>query len=270
MTIEINSDLIQNNIQLKTGIENETTTEQTSTKPAVILSMDEYFNQKRIPKNIIQVWKTWSKKTPAMFSSNIELLKRKNPTYTYMFFKDEMIDDFFIENYPEYFETYKNLPTNIQKVDFCRYVLLYHYGGFYFDMDIKMLKPLDNSLLNNECVFPVDEIINQNNCVGDIRFDYFCGKIDILLGQYGFACCKNSPFMKQLIDFIHNNLQNYIASYKTTKNIEYFVYQTTGPDFVTKEYMKYKNKKAIKILTYKERQHFGKYAKHEYIGTWKT
>lgn len=272
MTIEINSDLIQNNIQLKTSnalnfAEKQNTTDED--KSTVVVTMDEYFNEKRIPKNIIQVWKTWSSKTPAMFSSNVELLKKKNPSYKYMFFKDEMIDEFFTENYPEYYETYQNLPLNIQKVDFCRYVLLYHYGGFYFDLDIKMLHPLDNSLLTNECVFPVDEIIDPETCKGDVRFNTYCDKIDILLGQYGFGCCKKSPFMKQLIDAIHNNLDNNIKTYKRTKNREYFVYQTTGPDFVTKEYLKYKNKKSIKILTYAKRQHFGKYAIHEYIGTWK-
>jgi len=265
MTINISSDLIKSDVEIKRDDE-----KQTNTVPTIILSSDKYFKNKLIPKNIIQVWKTWSNKIPEMFSSNIKLLKKKTPDYTYMLFKDAMIDDFFIENYPDYFKTYNKLPTNIQKVDFCRYVLLYHYGGFYFDMDIKMLEPLDDSLLTNECVFPVDEFINKNECEGDIRFDYFCGKIDILLGQYGFACSIKSPFMKQLIDSIHNNVDKYITSYKSIKNIEYFVYKTTGPDFVTKEYIEYNNKKDIKILTYKERQHFGKYAKHDYIGTWKV
>jgi len=33
--------------------------------------------------------------------------------------------------------------------------------------------------------------------------------------------------------------------------------------------MEYKNKEDIHILEYPEAQYFGKYAKHNYIGTWK-
>ena len=48
-----------------------------------------------------------------------------------------------------------------------------------------------------------------------------------------------------------------------------YVYQSTGPDFVTDVYMNYKNKYKIKILEYNVGQYFGKYAKHNYYGTWK-
>ena len=125
----------------------------------IIFNGDYSSKKEKIPKNIIQVWKSWTNKDPFLiYTKNINLLKSTNPSYKYMFFKDKEIDTFFTENYPEYYDTYKNLPINIQKVDFCRYVILYHYGGFYFDLDIEAIHPLDDFLLNNECVFPIDEI----------------------------------------------------------------------------------------------------------------
>lgn len=221
---------------------------------------------KRIPKRIIQVWKTWSEKSPQMFSSYIESIKSVNPEYEYMFFKDNEINKFLEQNYPEYYDTFLKLPLNIQKVDFFRYIAIYHYGGFYFDLDVKALQPLDN-LLDNNCVFPVDEIITKDMCKMK-RFAKFCEKdMNFLLGQYAFGAAPGDPFIKLVIDKIHMNIHNYIHYF--IPNSDDYVYKTTGPDFITNLYSTYKKKDDIKILYYDKRQCFGKYATHDYVGTWK-
>jgi mannosyltransferase OCH1-like enzyme len=220
----------------------------------------------RIPKRIIQVWKTWSEKSPQMFSNYIESIKKVNPGYEYMFFKDNQINQFLEQNYPEYYDTFLKLPLNIQKVDFFRYIAIYHYGGFYFDLDVKGVQPLDN-LLENRCVFPVDEIITKEMCKLE-RFKKFCDKdINFLLGQYAFGAAPGDPFIKLVIDKIHMNINNYIHYF--IPNSDDYVYKTTGPDFITNVYSSYKNKDDIKILHYDKRQCFGKYATHDYVGTWK-
>jgi mannosyltransferase OCH1-like enzyme len=220
----------------------------------------------RIPKRIIQVWKTWSEKSPQMFSSYVESIKKVNPGYEYMFFKDNQINLFLEQNYPEYYDTFLKLPLNIQKVDFFRYIAIYHYGGFYFDLDVKALQPLDN-LLENRCVFPVDEIITKEMCKLE-RFKKFCDKdINFLLGQYAFGAAPGDPFIKLVIDKIHMNINSYIHYF--IPNSDDYVYKTTGPDFITNVYSGYKNKDDIKILHYDKRQCFGKYATHDYVGTWK-
>lgn len=220
----------------------------------------------RIPKRIIQVWKTWSEKSPQMFSNYIESIKSVNPGYEYIFFKDNQINQFLEKNYPQYYDTFLKLPLNIQKVDFFRYIAIYHYGGFYFDLDVKALQPLDN-LLDNNCVFPVDEIITKEMCKSK-RFEKFCEKdMNFLLGQYAFGAAPGDPFIKLVIDKIHMNIHNYIHYF--IPNSDDYVYKTTGPDFITNLYSTYKKKDDIKILYYDKRQCFGKYATHDYVGTWK-
>jgi len=229
--------------------------------------IDSVNQPKTIPKRIIQAWKTWSSKKPEMFSLYIESIKNKNPNYEYLFFKDGQIDEFLKNNYPHYYETFQRLPMNIQKMDFFRYVALYHFGGFYFDLDITALEPLDE-LLDNDCVFPIDEIIHKNMC-STKRFNNFCrNRLEFLLGQYGFACSQKNKFVKVLVDGIHNNIDTYVKNY--VANSEDYVYITTGPDYVTNMYMTYKNKDDITILHYPKRQYFGKYARHTFAGTWKT
>ena len=48
-----------------------------------------------------------------------------------------------------------------------------------------------------------------------------------------------------------------------------YVYNSTGPDFVTKLYINYKNQDKVEVLKYEKPHYFGKYAVHMHYGTWK-
>ena len=225
---------------------------------------DSIFTDDNIPKIIIQTWKT--NNVPQRYMPLIDSVKQHNPDYEYLFFTDESIEKFFKTHYPEYWNTYNTLPIKIQKIDFFRYVAVYHYGGFYLDLDISVLKPFD-PLLRNSCVFPVDEYIDTRVCKHP-RYKPYCDKgHNFLLGQYAFAASPKHPFIKILIDHIHTNLNKYIRL--VDFNSEEYIYKTTGPDFVTDIYINYRNKDGIKILDNGRRQYFGDYARHNYFGTWK-
>ena len=233
-------------------------------------------NAEIIPKNIIQVWIDFDKKLssskdyPSHYNSYVKSVKRINPTFNHMFFNEAKIEEFLKTEYPEYYVTYTKLPVNIQKVDFFRYIAMYHYGGFYFDLDIKALEPLDE-LLSYECVFPIDNFIGPDMCSMN-RYKEYCKKnMDFLLGQYAFGAKPRHSFFRVLIDGIHKNIDQYIHTFKTQKYevFEDYVYETTGPDYVTTQYMNYAKKESITILEYPERQYFGKYARHSYKGSWK-
>lgn len=217
-----------------------------------------------IPKIIIQTWK--SNSIPTRYVKLIESIKTNNPDYNYLFFTDNDIETFLRMNYPEYYQTYLSLPIKIQKIDFFRYVAVYHYGGFYMDLDMSCLNSFDE-LLKYNCIFPVDEFISEYMCKMP-RYKNICDKGQyFLLGQYAFAAAPKHPFIKSIIDIIHTNIGRYV------KNVMYnnddYVYKTTGPDFVSNVYLHYDDKKDIFILNNGKRQYFGDYAKHNYFGTWK-
>lgn len=227
---------------------------------------NKYYTQ-RIPKRIIQTWK--NKIIPPQYADDVESVKTHNSTYEYIFFTDEDIEIFLETHYPEYYVTYKKLPKQIQKIDFFRYVAIYHYGGFYLDLDVRVFKPFDE-LLHHYAIFPIDLHITpylyklENN----ERFKKLYEKGQkIMVGQYAFAATPQHPFIKELIDAIHNNIDIYIQKYKEDKSLQY-VYETTGPDFVTNKYLDMKPND-VHILYHKEGQHFGSYAVHNHYGTWK-
>lgn len=221
----------------------------------------------KIPKIIIQTWK--SEDIPDKYIKDILSLKKYNLDFEFKFFSDQDIDNFLKNNYPEYYKIYKKLPKKIQKIDYFRYVAIYHYGGFYFDLDISGLKSLA-SLCNKSCIFPIDMHIKKEMCK-DTRYKFYCkNNMNYLLGQYAFAAVPKHPFIKKIIESINKNIDKYILDSRTPfGDTHNYVYKSTGPDFITDVYMSYNNKKDITILYHPNGQYFGNYAKHNYYGTWK-
>jgi len=222
-------------------------------------------NEKQpIPKIIIQTWKTTN--VPTRYKPLVDSIKSKNSGYKYMFFTDADIETFLKTNYAEYYKTYLKLPITIQRIDFFRYIAIYHYGGFYMDLDMDCLKPFDD-LLHYKCVFPIDEFISKEMGEYPRYKSYRDRGYNFLLGQYAFAAEPKHPFIKSLIDKIHQNINNYIKNVDTGSHD--YVYKTTGPDFCTDLFIDYPDKSNILILNNNKRQYFGDYAKHHYFGTWK-
>jgi len=230
-----------------------------------------------IPRIIIQVW-VQKDGGPLMVPANqvnyMNKFRKLNPSFEHMFFNGDDIDQFFKSNYPEYYAVYNNLPFFIQKLDFFRYLAIYHYGGFYFDMDVEPHRPLDEEIMNHSAVFPVDEYASAMDCQNPRMNSYCLVGQNFLLGQYAFGATAKHPFMKVLVDKIKENLGNYILVANKMKgmdrnSIHYFVYKTTGPDFVTDCYVRYQNKEQLFILSNGKRQVFGDYATHKYVGLWK-
>jgi len=264
--------LLQYNLSFNEGFANTERKEENGEDNKNVLNTDslqseDNINTDTIPKIIIQTWKTQT--VPLKYKTMVDSLRNLNPDYEYKFFSDNDIDEFLKKNYPDYYMTYAKLPIKIQKIDFFRYIAVYHFGGFYFDLDMKGLQPLDEIVLNNQCVFPVDEMINSELCKQK-RYQHFCSQnMYFLLGQYAFAAKAKDPFIKLLIDNIHMNIGEIIQKYSMVANKEMYVYTTTGPDYVSNLYLQYNDKLNVKILHNNKRQYFGNYAQHKFFGTWK-
>jgi mannosyltransferase OCH1-like enzyme len=230
--------------------------------------IDHFINDNKIPKIIIQTWK--DNNIPDKYINDIESIKKYNPEYKYLFFTDKDIETFLKVNYPNnYYIIYLKLPLVIQKIDFFRYVAIYHYGGIYLDLDITCFHSFDE-ILKYDVVFPVDHNFNELMCKKS-RFKEYCNKNQLfMLGQYAFAASPKNDFIKLLIDVIEKNIDEYINLYQLWGKTLQYTYSTTGPDFVTDIYIDYDKKDNIHILHYNKDQYFGKYAKHNFFGTWKN
>src|ERR1700730_2525464 len=142
--------------------------------------------QHRIPKRIIQTGKDIHQplRNRAVMS-NIRLL---NPDYEYLFFDDGQVEEFVEREFPHYRAVFDSFQYSIQRYDFFRYLAVYRYGGFYFDLDVMLASDL-SSLLNSGCVFPFEGLTLSRY----LRKHY---KMDWEIGNYAFGAAAGHPFLK--------------------------------------------------------------------------
>ena len=97
-----------------------------------------------IPKRIIQTGK--SSNLPLKERAAVCNLKLLNPDFEYLFFDDGQVESFIDQHFPEYREVFNSFPFRIQRYDFFRYLAVYQFGGFYFDLDLFLASSLFESV----------------------------------------------------------------------------------------------------------------------------
>jgi len=138
---------------------------------------------------IVQTGKTvpTSLRTKAMVS-NIRLL---HPEYEYVFYDDLRVEKFIDEEFPEYKRLFNSFPYRIQRYDFFRYLVIYRYGGFYFDLDMLMASDV-SKLLDSGCVFPFEGLTFSHHLRTACQMDWE-------IGNYAFGAAPGHPFLEKVI-----------------------------------------------------------------------
>jgi inositol phosphorylceramide mannosyltransferase catalytic subunit len=126
----------------------------------------------RIPKRIIQTGKQIDQ--PLRYRAVMSNVKLLNPGYEYLFFDDERVRTFIEKEFPQYLEVFDSFPFPIQRYDFFRYLAVYHYGGFYFDLDVLLASSLSD-LLESGCVFPFEGLTYSRYLRAQHRMDWQIG-----------------------------------------------------------------------------------------------
>jgi inositol phosphorylceramide mannosyltransferase catalytic subunit len=183
-----------------------------------------------IPRIIIQTGA--DKPRTVLESAAIYTVRSLNPDFEYKFYNDRAIEEFILTYYPTYFQVYKSFAYNIQRVDFFRYLAIYHFGGFYLDLDVLLARSLDD-LTDNECVFSFEALTEYQF----LREEYV---IDWEIANYAFGASPKHPFLKAI-------LENCIRSQMDTRWLslmlnpfprllrsDYYVLCSTGPGLVTR------------------------------------
>lgn len=179
-------------------------------------------------KIIHQTWKNGELNKSEWISS----VKNVFHDYEYKFWSDEKNDEFIRLNYPEFYSFFKDL-LPVEKIDFIRYLYIYHYGGIYLDVDVKMNKPL---VLEGADVFLCDQTEEANT-----------EKMEILIDPFFLAGKKECPFFYFVCEsMVRGTIYNILSS--KTESQYYKTLYKTGPYMLTKFYLLNKHKYSIKIL----------------------
>lgn len=226
-----------------------------------------------IPKRIIQTGK--DARQPLRNRAMISNVKLLNPDYEYMFFDDKGVEAFLERDFPQYRTVFHAFQFPIQRYDFFRYLAVYRYGGFYFDLDVLLASNL-SSLLESGCVFPFEGLTLSTF----LRTQH---AMDWEIGNYAFGAAPGHPFLEAVIENCVRAQKDpgwvtpMMRGIPPLFRAEFFVLNTTGPGLLSRTLAENADlAKTVRVLfpddvcDLRNWNRFGDLGIHLMEGSWRT
>jgi hypothetical protein len=199
-----------------------------------------------IPKRIIQTGKDLSRLTLKQRAvvANLKLL---NPDFEYLFFDDERVRLFLNREFPQYVSVFESFKFPIQRYDFFRYLAVYHYGGFYFDLDVLLARGLAD-LVQHECVFPCEGLTLSPFLRARYGMDWH-------LGNYAFGAVAKHPLLAAIIANCERSqkdpawVEPMMRGMPRFSREQFLVMNSTGPGLISRTFAEHPDlAKTIAVL----------------------
>lgn len=226
----------------------------------------------QIPKRIIQTGK--SRQLSLRESGVVANLRLLNPDFEWLFFDDDDVERFIDAHFPQYRTIFDGFPVRIQKYDFFRYLAVFFYGGFYFDLDVLLVRGLDD-LRRHGCVFPFEELSLHQYLIDSHEMDWE-------VGNYAFGAAPGHPFLGAIIDSCVRAQQDPAwpavmwSAIPPLFRSDFYVLDTTGPGLVSRTLAEYSNASAQVTILFppdvcneRDWHQFGDYGVHLQRGGWR-
>lgn len=186
--------------------------------------------QNHIPRRIFQTGKDVNfRLRDRAVMSNMRLL---NPDYEYIFLDDLQIRQFIDHDFSQYRAIYDSFKYPIQRFDFFRYLVVYRYGGFYFDLDVLLASDL-SALLECACVFPFEALTLSHFLRKNLGMDW-------QIGNYAFGAAPGHIFLGAVIENCvraqqdPNWVRPMMRGCPPLLEEEFFILNSTGPGLVSR------------------------------------
>ncbi len=211
-------------------------------------------------KKIIHL--TWKEKKIPLINIHNKL-KELHQDWEIKLWTDDEMEQFINVNYPEYSNTYYNFSKMIMRCDFFRYLIVYHYGGFYLDLDIYMFRDLSDLLQRDLSLF-CENVLSDTECT---IFGHDA-KEKIRVANYGFGAKPKNKFLYEVLEYLNN--QN---------KFDGDVIETTGPGMLTRLYHRFKPCELIYPTEKRSPPHcnckinscrLGNYGNHLHMNSWRN
>ncbi len=180
----------------------------------------------KIPKIIHRIWIPFTPentKIPEEYLKLDKILKDLHPDWQFMEWDEQKLEILIKENFPEYFEIWKNYDQKTKQNDASRLFVVNHFGGVFLQHSLVFYKKIDNLIKGYDFI----GFTQQENS-------------DIIASAI-FASIANHKILDMMIKDLPN-----------TKDLHPL--NATGPDFFTKNLKKYISiygEKGIHILSHK-------------------
>lgn len=171
-----------------------------------------------IPKILHQTWKTEA--LPPEFSRFRETWRKSHPRWDLRLYDDAACRRLVVDDYPEMVDVYDALPTNIERADLFRYLVVHRFGGVYADLDMESYRSIEPLLAGRLCLFGIEAIFGETL---RRRLSY---RYPYQVANCIFAAVPGHPFLRLLLDRIRPRLRGIF--------FDDSVEDTTGPRFLTR------------------------------------
>lgn len=170
------------------------------------------------PENLLALAATW---------------KKYHPDWEQRFWDRQQMEEFVYTVCPDFEPYYRAFPHNVQRWDVIRYLILYHVGGMYVDLDYECFRPFDPILTGRNCYIATEPALHA-------RYN----GIPVMLSNALMASAPGNRFMGKVIDELKTQTSKAFAGEETYK----IVLQTTGPLMLTRVYESLTRKIGITLL----------------------
>ena len=220
-----------------------------------------------IPATIHLVFLSKREKYPEAFVICIERVKALHPGWEIKIYNEDDAIEIIDQYLPYLLPLYKSYTHLVQRADLFRVILVYLFGGFYLDMDMYCLKPLDD-LRRFKLVLGEEKTLSAVVCT------QLGLKEQLRVANYMFGSIAGHPFW---LFFLHAALKQSFKKIITENDI----LETTGPGLLSNLFGQRKNIfRDVVLLENKDRDclaegshkvscYFGNYAAHLHQGTWR-
>lgn len=150
---------------------------------------------------------------PEVFKSNIEHIKRLNPSWQHILYGEEQVNEFVrTEGWPELVNQYNRLQLWISKIDVFKYLLIYKKGGLYLDVKSTLNKPLDSVLLESDqyilsqwldTALPETEKYKHHTVFNNVPGGEY--------QQWFIAAAPGHPYLKKTLELFIENAKAYTS-----------------------------------------------------------
>jgi mannosyltransferase OCH1-like enzyme len=175
-----------------------------------------------IPPLLHQTWK--SATLPDEIARYCASWIEHNPAIERRFYDDDACLDVVRRSFPAWFDAYQALPFPVQKADFFRYLIVYRDGGFYADVDMECLRPMDRFLAMDGALFSVEAHLTET------RRRELGYRRPYQLANCIFAAEPRHPFLLRVIERVAQ-----IAIERPARS-RAEVEDTTGPRMLTRAF----------------------------------
>lgn len=171
-----------------------------------------------IPENLLALAATW---------------KQHHPEWEQRFWDRRQMEEFVHTVCPDFEPCYRTFPHNVQRWDAIRYLILYHIGGMYVDLDYECFRPFDAVLSGRNCYVATEPALHA-------RYN----GIPVMLSNALLAAAPGDKFMAAVINKLKAQAPEVFAGQETYK----VVLQTTGPLMLTRVYESLDRKEEVTLL----------------------